>query len=295
MNPVAELALDAKAVVGEGVYWDADRQILYWVDILAKQVHLFDPATCKDRCIQLDQYIGAAVPTTDGDLMLAMHHGFARLNPVTEALTPVCDPEHHLPDNRFNDGKCDPAGRFWAGTMQLEGKIATGALYCLDPDFSVHKFADSIGISNGLAWGIDNETMYFIDTTQSEMVAFDYDIETGAISRRRTAIRFSNEFSHPDGMTIDEEGMVWVAFFGSGCVARWNPNNANLLRKIHFPVTLTTNCTFGGPELDTLYVSSCRFTLTPDELAKQPLAGGIFRVKLGVRGIRAQPFRVNRR
>src|SRR5688572_19269622 len=120
-----ELVLDAKAIVGEGVCWDADRQVLLWVDILAKQVHLFDPEMRSDRCINVGQYVGAAVRTSNGDLMLAMHHGFARLNLRTEQLTPVADPEADLPGNRFNDGKCDPAGRFWAGTMQIEGREKT--------------------------------------------------------------------------------------------------------------------------------------------------------------------------
>lgn len=295
MNPIVELALDAKAVVGEGVCWDADRRLLYWVDILAKQVHLFDPAKNRNRCIQLDQFIGAAVPTVDGDLMLAAQNGFFRLNPETEELTPVCDPEPHLPDNRFNDGKCDPAGRFWAGTMQMEGKDAAGSLYRLDSDLSVHKLFDSIGISNGLAWSIDEKTLYFIDTKRPEVAAFDYDVRTGDIAHRRTVIRFNPDYSHPDGMTIDEEGMLWIAFFGGGCIARWNPASGERLSRIDFPVTLTTNCTFGGPELDTLYVSSCTHSLTPAELARQPLAGGLFRVKPGVRGIQAKPFGQSRR
>src|SRR5688572_4003360 len=125
MRPDINLALDAKAIVGEGLSWDAERQVLLWVDILAKEVHLFDPEMRSDRRINVGQYVGAAVRTTDGDLMLAMHHGFARLNLRTEHLTLVADPEADLPGNRFNDGKCDPAGRFWAGTMQIEGREKT--------------------------------------------------------------------------------------------------------------------------------------------------------------------------
>lgn len=292
MSMSVQLAVDGKAIVGEGTCWDAQKQILYWVDILGKKVHLFDPSRNENRSIELDQYVGAVVPTTskDGELLVALHHGLALLDPATSKLTPIVDPESHLPDNRFNDGKCDPAGRFFAGTMQLGGKSKTGALYRLDADLSVHKLVDSIGISNGLAWSADHRTMYYVDTKTAELWAFDYDIATGAIANRRTAIAFSGEFIHPDGMTIDEDDMLWIAFYDGGCVARWDPVSGAMLDVIRLPVTLTTNCAFGGPRLDTLYVTSCRVGLSDEQLKSQPHAGGLFYVKPGVRGLAAPPF-----
>ena len=281
---------DAKATLGEGVCWDAHRQILYWVDILEKQVHIFNPATNQDRCIPVGQYVSAVVPMTCGDLALATHHGFASLNLETEKITPLGDPESHLPVNRFNDGKCDPAGRFWAGTMHIEAKEKSGALYRMDTDGSIHTMVEPVGISNGLAWSNDHQTMYFIDTMQYEMVAFDYDIQTGAIADSRTVIHFDRDTGLPDGMTIDEEGMLWVCFVDGGCVTRWNPNDGTLLQKIPLPATLTTNCAFGGPQLDTLYVSTCRYEYTDEDLEKQPFAGSLFAIKPGVRGIAATPF-----
>jgi sugar lactone lactonase YvrE len=290
MTNSADVAVPSRATLGEGVNWDAGRQCLYWVDILEKELHIYDPASGSDRRIAVGQYVGAVVPTATGALMLAMHHGFYRLDLETEALTPVCDPEADLPDNRFNDGKCDPAGRFWAGTMQREGQGSSGALYRMDEDLSVHKQFGGVGISNGLAWSPDHATMYYIDTPTHEVTAFDYDLATGAIANRRAVIAFRHDEGHPDGMTIDEEGMLWVCFFGGGRIARCNPVTGKELDEIRFPVSNVTNCVFGGPDLDTLYASTARLTLTDQELAEQPLAGSVFRVKPGVCGMPAVSF-----
>ncbi|TFG89373.1 MAG: SMP-30/gluconolactonase/LRE family protein [Hyphomicrobiales bacterium] len=290
MQHEPEVAVPAQATLGEGVNWDPNRQCLYWVDILEKELHVYDPAADSDRCINVGQYIGAAVPTAAGDVMLALHHGFYRLDLEMEALTPVCDPEADLPENRFNDGKCDPAGRFWAGTMQLEGRGTTGALYRMDTDLSVHKQLGDVGISNGLAWSPDHATMYYIDTVTSEVAAFDYDLADGAIANRRAVITFTAEMGHPDGMTIDTEGMLWVCFFGGGRIARYNPGTGEALDEIRFPVSNVSNCVFGGSDLDTLYVSTARLTLSDAQLAEQPLAGSVFRVKPGVCGLAAVAF-----
>lgn len=292
MKQTAELILDAKASLGEGVCWDAEKNVLYWVDILKKEVHIFDPRKSRDYIIRLDQYIGAVVPTSDSKLLLAVQHGFFMFAPDTEKFIPVYNPEKHLEHNRFNDGKCDPCGRFWAGTMDLNANKPAGALYRLDKDFSVHKMVDKVTVSNGLAWSCDHKTMYYIDTALYEISAFDYDLESGGIANRRTAVRFAHSAGHPDGMTIDEEGMLWVAFCGGGRVRRFNPGRQRLLQEIELPVSLVTNCVFGGPDLDTLYISSARVTLDEAKLRKQPLAGGIFAVKPGVRGLVPSPFNI---
>lgn len=285
-----EVVIDGKATLGEGVNWDAGSQRLYWVDILEAQLHVFDPGSGADRCIDVGQYVGAAVPTASGDLMLAMHNGFFRLDLGTEALTPVCDPEDDLPGNRFNDGKCDPAGRFWAGTMHLDGQGASGALYRMDKDLSVHKLFGDVGISNGLAWSPDHTTLYYIDTPTCEVSAFAYDHADGSITGRGVAVAFSGDHGHPDGMTIDEEGMLWVCFYGGGRMARFNPATGEKVDEVRFPVRPVTNCVFGGPDLDTLYVSTARIGLSDEDLEQQPLAGGLFCVRPGVRGLPAVPF-----
>jgi len=290
MSENVELLLDARACLGEGVNWDAANELLYWVDIVRKEVHLFDPAKGEDRCMDVGQYVGAVVPTEKGDLLAAVHHGIARLDPDTGRLDPLADPEADLPDNRFNDGKCDPAGRFWAGTMHVDGKGNSGALYRIDQDLSIHRMVDQVGISNGLAWSADCKTMYYIDTSKQTVDAFDYDIDTGAVTNRRTVIPFPSELGHPDGMTIDEEGMLWVACWAGARVTRWDPQRGRLLQEIRLPVTNVTDCVFGGPEGDTLYISTARMTLSDEDLKQQPLAGGLFQVRPGVRGPLARPF-----
>ena len=285
-----EVVLETDAQLGEGVNWDAQNAMLYWVDILEKDVHIFDPGSGADRCINVSQYVGAVVPTVAGDLMLALHHGFARLDPDSERLSPVHDPESHLPDNRFNDGKCDPAGRFWAGTMHLEAKGATGALYRMDKDFSVHKMLGDVSISNGLAWSHDRKTMYYIDTLKWDVVAFDYDMATGSIANRRSIISFSQDMGHPDGMTIDEQGMLWVALCGGGKVTRWDPATGGQIGEIHLPVSLVTNCVFGGTDLATLYISTARVGLDEAQLRAQPLAGSLFTARPSVKGTASVPF-----
>ena len=285
-----ELVLDCKATLGEGVCWDAGRQLLYWVDIPEGTVHVFDPATGENRSRAVGQPVGAAVPTKSGKLLVAMHHGFALLDTGTEELKPLLDPEEDKPDNRFNDGKCDPAGRFWAGTMQLKAERGAGALYRLDADLTVHMMVEGVSVSNGLAWSPELDRMYYIDSPRREVTVFDYDHESGDITNPRAVVRLSPDEGHPDGMTIDETGMLWVAHYGGGCLSRWDPANGERIDTIPMPVRRVTDCVFGGRDLDILYVSTARNKLTEDELEQQPAAGGLFALKPGVRGIAAPPF-----
>ena len=176
-----ELVFDAKASLGESPCWDEEKQLLYWVDILEKKVCIYHPITHIHREILLTQQIGCIVPHTTSRAIVALEHGFYYLNLETEELELILDPEPHLQKNRFNDGKCDPAGRFWAGTTDLYGINAAGSLYCLDTDFSVKKKLKNVNTSNGLAWSPDHTYLYFIDTPTKKVVRFDYDLHTGKI------------------------------------------------------------------------------------------------------------------
>src|SRR5262245_47344755 len=133
-NNEVELRVDARALVGEGPIWDVERQVLYWVDILSHKLYIYDPVKDESTAFDVGQAVGTVVPRVSGGLMLAMHHGFAAFDPETGTLTPIYDPEAHLPDSRFNDGKCDPAGRFWAGTMAFDHKEPVGNLYRMETD-----------------------------------------------------------------------------------------------------------------------------------------------------------------
>ena len=290
MSQSAELVIDARAMLAEGPVWHAQRQLLYWVSILAGEVHVYDPATNEDRAIDVGQLVGTVVPRKSGGVIVALHHGIASLDLVTGDLKVLADPEADQPGNRFNDGKCDPAGRFWAGTMSLSYVEGAGSLYVMDADLSVRPMLRDVTISNGIVWSPDRSTMYYIDTPTCEVSAFDYAVETGAISNRRTAVRIPKDLGGPDGMTIDAEGKLWVAVWGSGAVSRWDPESGEMLGAVSLPVTAVSACAFGGPNLDELYVTTAREGMDEQALAEQPHAGGVFRVKPGVCGVEAFEF-----
>jgi sugar lactone lactonase YvrE len=283
----AELVLDAQAVLGEGPIWDAPNARLYWVDIMKREVHVHDPASGSDRTITLDQQVGTVVRRRSSGLMLAVERGFAHLDLDTETLTPICDPEEHAPGLRFNDGKCDPAGRFWAGTMGPEG---TANLYCLFPDLTVKKMLDGVTTSNGICWSLDAKTMYYIDTPTGAVAAFDYDAETGEIGNRRVAVSVPEDMGHPDGMSIDAEGKLWVAHWDGWSVNRWDPETGERLATIAVPAAHVSSCAFGGPNLDDLYITTAALGLDCEAVRDQPHAGGLFVARPGVRGVEAFEF-----
>ncbi|CAG7653235.1 SMP-30/gluconolactonase/LRE family protein [Paenibacillus allorhizosphaerae] len=279
-----ELVWDGKAELGEGPAWDHRSAQLVWVDILGKRVHWYDPARGTNRTIQLAQRVGAAVPRVRGGLVLALENGFHTLDLETQRLTKLIDPESGKPGNRFNDGKCDEAGRFWAGTMHMEENSPSGALYCLEPDGTLRMAADGITTSNGLAWSPDGRTMYYIDSPTRRVTAYDYSPETGAIDRPRTVVTIPEGEGLPDGMTVDEEGMIWIAQWDGWQVSRWDPASGVKIDSIRVPAARATSCTFGGSNYDELYITTARTGLSEQELAEQPHAGGLFRVKPGVKG-----------
>ncbi|HUJ41985.1 MAG TPA: SMP-30/gluconolactonase/LRE family protein [Opitutaceae bacterium] len=288
-----DLALDARALLGEGAIWNDAIRRLHWIDIEAHRVFTFDPATGENRACNVGQRIGTVVPRARGGLMLALQDGFASLDLETGRVTPPLRPPEHDPAVvRFNDGKCDPAGRFWAGTIALrKGSKPLGRLYRLDADGSVRVMLHDVGNSNGIAWSLDRRTVYYIDTPLLRVDAFDYDNATGAIANRRAIISIPPGLGRPDGSTLDAEGMLWIALWDGWGVTRWNPQTGELLQTIRLPVARVTSCAFGGQDLGTLYITSARNGLTDEQLAAQPLAGGLFKVKPGVVGMRAFAYR----
>ncbi len=285
-----ELALDARALLGEGAVWDAARQVLYWVDIEAGVVHVFDPASGHDEAIPVSEHVGCVAPRAAGGLVLAIRRGFATLDPGSGTIALRVAPELHPPDVRFNDGRVDPAGRLWAGTMQLNCRPRAAALYRLDPDWRVHRMVDEVTISNGIAWTRDSRLMYYVDTPTATVVAFDYEQETGTIKSRRVVVEVPAEMGSPDGMTIDAEDCLWVAQWNGGFVGRWDPRTGRLLERHDLPARRVTSCAFGGSHFDELYVTTARFGLDEATLAAEPHAGGIFRLHPGVVGLPGVAF-----
>ena len=290
MAHTAELILDEKATLGEGPVWDVDEQVLYWVDIEGKKVHVYDPASDTDRAIELQHRPGTVVKRRSGGLMIAIDNGFAALDPQTGAVEVWCEPESDKPENRFNDGKCDPAGRFWAGSMAYDAKTPCAALYCLDPDRTVRQVLDGVIVSNGIAWSEDAKTMYYIDTMTNKLEAFDYDIDTGEVANRRTVVEVPAGQGFLDGMTRDSQGRLWVAIWGASRVVCFDPQTGAQIDQVDVPASQSSACWFGGPDLDELYITSARTGLDDAALAKEPLAGGLFRARPGARGVPADQF-----
>jgi len=279
----AELVLDAHAGLGEGAIWHDN--VLYWIDLEIGNIHIFNPDTGADRIIELGQSVGTVVPRAAGGLAVAVQGGFGTVDLESGELNILADPEPDLPENRFNDGKCDPQGRFWAGTATITCDQPVGTLYRMDADHSVHPMVKNVTISNGIVWTRDRKTMYFIDTALERVDAFDYDDASGDISNRRTIIEISKpDHGWPDGMAIDTNDNIWIAMWEGSCVTNWDPRTGELLEKIHTDSAQTTSCAFGGPNLDELYITSAAEGLS------EPHGGGLFRAKVESRGVPSTPF-----
>ncbi|WP_219835487.1 SMP-30/gluconolactonase/LRE family protein [Paenibacillus sp. R14(2021)] len=289
----AELLLDSKAILAEGPHWNARQNRLYWVDIQGLSFGHLDTATGSNEQFNMGKTVGAVVCDAEDDevVYLATRDGFERFDCRTSTLTAIVDPESDKPGNRFNDGKCDSAGRYWAGTMQDVEANVTGALYVLDNDLSCRKAYDGVGVSNGIAWNEDETTMYYIDSMKGTVRAFDYDAAAGDIANPRVIIDFREEEGAPDGMTIDAEGMLWIAHWGGWQVSRWNPATGKKLEAVYVPAAKATSCVFGGEDLGTLYITTASIGISPAELQEQPHAGGIFMYRPGVGGTPTHAFR----
>jgi len=286
----AELIYDARATLGEGPVWDHSRDLLIWVDIEEGRIHLYNPNSGSGEYLAVYKRIGMVVPNTEGHLIAALQDGFAWI-PEEGPPVFVTDPEEEMDQNRFNDGKCDPQGRLWAGTMHLEAKEKSGSLYCMKEDLSVTRILTNIGISNGLAWTEDSKTMYFIDTSARSVQSYDFHPESGEISNPVSVIKIPEKHGAPDGMTIDTEGKLWIAHWGGGNVSRWDPETGNVIEIIEVPAPQPTSCTFGGSGLDTLFITTARIGMSDRELTDYPESGGVFACKPGVRGFKASFFK----
>lgn len=267
---------------GEGPIWHNGR--LLYVDIETHKIIAFKPDTGEEKIWDVGQRVGTVVPRAKGGLVWAGDDGFFFLDEATGQSTPIADPEPNLPDNRFNDGKCDPAGRLWAGTINLK-KRAEAALYCLNPDQRLEKKFGPVTNSNGIIWSRDTRTMYYIDTPSKKVRAFDFDNAVGVISNERVVWDTSVDPSSPDGMTIDSEDRLWIAFCHGAKVVCFNPKTQKVESQIDFPCVETTACAFGGPDLRDLYVTT---GIKPG--LEEALAGRLFVCRPGAQGVPASAF-----
>lgn len=285
-----DLVIDSKSELGEGAIWNSEKDELLWINIKGKILNIYKPKTENNIELFTGQMIGTVVPTLSGKVLVALQNGIYGLDPQTGTKKLIVDPETELPNNRFNDGKCDPAGRLWVGTMSIINEKGVGSLYRLDTDSTIQKMVENVSISNGIVWSLDEKKLYYIDTPTQKVMVYNYDIETGNISNPKVAITIPKELGAPDGMTIDENGNVWIALWGGSAIGCWNPETGELLRTIEVPAKNVTSCAFGDTDLGTLYITTARTATSEAELERYPFAGGVFKTRPGVHGIKAFLF-----
>lgn len=275
-----DLVLDAKADCAEGPVWDGESRRLWWTDIPARALHRLDPAAGHDESWAMPGRVGCFALADHGELVLAMEHGFCRFEPATGEVQAIAEPEADRAENRFNDGRCDRRGRFLASSMHEPRTTPQGALWQLDPAQGVRLLADHALVGNGLAFSPDDRIMYWSDSRRGRVFAFDYDIDDGAAWNRRLWLETGDELGRPDGAAVDADGCYWSARFKGGRVIRFTPAG-RIDREIRLPVSQVTMCAFGGADLGTLYITTAAENLESPE----PLAGGIFAIDPGVKGL----------
>jgi len=281
---------ETRALLGEGPTWSPRDGLLYWVDILTPAVHCFDTVQGVDRELKLGSMVSVAIPKATGGLLVATPAGLMTLHMETKSLTAFCHPESDRPGNRYNDGKCDRMGRLWIGTLDMGTAANRGNLFRVDADGAWKKMDSGITVSNGLGWSPDNRLMYFTDSMRRTIYVYDFDLRPGTISNRRPFIVLDASDGTPDGLTVDEEGCLWVAVWDAWRVSRYSPEGRELLR-IRMPVPRPTSCCFGGANLDTLFVTSASVRLNEQALAAAPQSGALFAIRIpGVRGLPETTF-----
>ncbi len=274
----------ANAILGEGPTWDPVEGVLYWVDIKRPAIFRWDPRVGQTGHWPMPNPIGCASKAERGRMVFADSAGFGMLELHTGEISRIACPEGDQPQNRFNDGKVDRAGRFWAATMDDKCKRPTGSLYRLDSDFSLQRVATGFICSNGLGWSPDNRTMYFTDSMVRTIWAYDFDLRSGELGPRRIFARLRDQVGLPDGLTVDSEGFVWSAIWDGWRLIRFAPNGT-IDREVRIPVRRPTSCMFGGADLKTIYITSACLELTRPSLKEGPLAGALFSLEAEIPGL----------
>jgi len=285
-----QVAAIVHADVGEGPCWDRVTGTLIFVDVTPGIIYRLDPETGHLMARSIGQEVGAAIPRVGGGLVVAARDGIGFLDDDPRAeLVMVAPIEGDNPGNRMNDAKCDPVGRLWAGTMAFDFARGAASLYRIDPDGRHERILRDLTISNGLGWSPSGSRMYFIDSGDSAVDVLDYDVDSGLATNRRRLISFASADGMPDGMTVDAEGHLWVAMFGAGVVRRFTPEGVPS-GSVQLPASQVTSATFGGRDLEHLFVTSAAYQMGPDRLADEPLAGATFMCRPGPVGLPSVAF-----
>ncbi|WP_183564114.1 SMP-30/gluconolactonase/LRE family protein [Mucilaginibacter sp. SP1R1] len=288
----AEILYKTDLILGEGAYWHVGWKKFLYVDIEGQKVGCINPITKEIEEKNVGKRVGTVIPATNGKLIVALQGSIEELDFETGELTNLVSIEADKPDNRSNDGKCDAAGRLWIGTMHVDAKLHEGALYLFDGE--VRKMLSSTSVSNGICWSADNRVMYYIDSFDYNVKAYDFDLESGNISNERIIVKIEEPGYTPDGMCIDGQGMLWVAIWGGYCVNRYDPATGNLIGKVTVDAPNVTNCAFGGDDMSQLFITTAKSGLSDEQLQQYPLSGALFCVNTGIPGSTLTPFTVNR-
>lgn len=272
MSNEVELVVSARDVLGEGPLWHSKEHVLYWVDIEGERIHRLDPLTGEHEVIPVGEKVGVIGFRQASGLVLASERGFSFFDPDTRRLEPIGDPEQDKPQTQFNDGAVDRRGRFWAGTT---GDPFNNSLYRLDPDGAIRRMDSGLDVSNGIGWSLDNRVMYLVDSTPGVIYAYDFDLDSGSIANRRVLVDRSGQPGVPDGLIVDAEGSIWTAIWDGACLERYDPQG-RLAQSLNLPVQYPTSMAFGGPDLQTLYITSALYEYPPDQRDNYPLDGGLF-------------------
>jgi sugar lactone lactonase YvrE len=279
------VAVNTENVLGEGPLWDPRKQSLYWLDILESELHCLIPYKQAHSVIDLQEMAGSIHLTNDANIVvLTMVTGLYALNLGAQGKRLLGKPHQLKPGVRFNDGKTDANGRIWAGTMDMDCAADAGEFMRFDARNHVTTMLAPMTIPNGLAWTKDNSTLYHIDSPRLSVQAYAFELASGSLGSPTTVLQFEEDGSIPDGMCIDAEGMLWVAFFGGACVNRYDPHSGKQLCRIDLPAAQITSCCFGGADLGDLYITSSRYKLDEQALLATPLAGSLFKVPVDATG-----------
>lgn len=288
-----EVAFAIPSELGEGALWDVKESRLLWVDIVLQKLYEYDPRNGSNLAYHVGQSVGTVVLTEQGQALLGLRHSITLLDRVTGRLRPICEIEATREHTRLNDGKCDPMGRFWVGSICEREPHFDGGLYCLDENLELTQKLAGIQCSNGLVWTRDASRFYYVDTPTQEIWGFLYDAQTGNLTEKAVVATIPRELGCPDGMTIDSEDQLWVALWEGGRVVRVDPRSGQVTLEVPVPALNVTSVAFGGPNLDELYITTARAGMSPEARQELPLSGSLFRAKVPFHGVPATRYRGN--
>ena len=282
-----DVLVHAQNILGEGPIWDSAANSLLWVDIIPGKINQLEFGSLTRTEFSLNKMVGCVGLTNQNRWIAAVERSLGLFDPLTNRFETHLSVEENLPRNRFNDGKCAPDGSFIVGSMDMDEKSPSGALYKVESNSQARVLLSNRTISNGIAWSPDHRTIFTIDTPTMKVMAHDYEPQSGELLNSRLALTIPEGIGYPDGMTADLDGNLWIAMWGGSRVTVWNPRTGEMIGSLTVPCLNPTSCSFGGENFDTLFITSARAGMNPDQLNRFPHSGDLFVVKLN--GIQGEP------